>query len=502
MLIDRPAALHSLRTAHARHISYAMTHMLLRSQAFINGVWQDARDQRTFGVYNPASSELVGTVPDMGRDDTRAAIEAAHAAWPAWRERTAKERADVLRRWFALILDHQDALAALMSRESGKVITESRGEVTYGAAFVEWFAEEGKRAYGDVIPPHTRDRRLIVIKQGVGVAAAITPWNFPLAMITRKVAPALAAGCPVVIKPAAETPLTALALAVLAEAAGLPAGVYNTVTTTRSHDVGLELSEHPLVRKLSFTGSTAVGKQLMAQCAPTLKKVSLELGGHAPFIVFDDADLDAAVRGAVQSKFRHNGQTCVCVNRVLVQRGVYDAFVARFAAAVAELRTGDVLDASVQVGPLISEKALHKVQAFVQDAVEHGAQIVEGGVHRGGLFYAPTVLANAAPPMRIAREEVFGPIAPVFAFDTEAEAIAMANDTTYGLAAYFYSRDVGRCWRVAEALECGMVGINEGLISTELAPFGGIKESGMGREGSRYGLESYLETKYLCFGGV
>ncbi len=479
-----------------------MNHMLLRSQAFINGAWHDARDRRTFAVHNPSTGDLVGTVADLGRDETRDAVEAAHAAWPGWRERTAKERAVILRQWFALILEHRHALAELMSRESGKVLTESLGEVTYGASFVEWFAEEGKRAYGDVIPPHTRDRRLVVIKQGVGVAAAITPWNFPLAMITRKVAPALAAGCPVVIKPPAETPLTALALAALAEAAGLPAGVYNTVTTTRSHDVGLELCEHPLVRKLSFTGSTAVGKLLMAQCAPTLKKVSLELGGNAPFIVFDDADLDAAVRGAVQSKFRHNGQTCVCVNRVLVQRAVYDDFVARFAVAVAALRTGDVLDPSVQVGPLISEKALHKVQAFVHDAVARGAQIVAGGIHRGGLFYAPTVLANATPSMRIAREEVFGPVAPIFAFDTEAEAIAMANDTTYGLAAYFYSREVGRCWRVAEALEYGMVGINEGLISTELAPFGGIKESGMGREGSRYGLEQYLETKYLCFGGV
>jgi succinate-semialdehyde dehydrogenase/glutarate-semialdehyde dehydrogenase len=382
------------------------------------------------------------------------------------------------------------------------VIAESQGEVTYGAAFVEWFAEEGKRAYGDVIPSHAPDKRLVVIKQGIGVAAAITPWNFPLAMITRKAAPALAAGCPVVIKPATETPLTALALAALAEAAGFPAGVYNTITTTDNTGVGSELCTHPAVRKVSFTGSTAVGRHLMAQCAPTLKKLSLELGGNAPFIVFDDADLEAAVRGAVQSKYRHNGQTCVCVNRILVQRSVYDAFLERFTAAVAILRTGDVLDPQVQVGPLISGKALAKVQALVDDAVAHGARVVQGGTHRGGLRYDPTVLADATPAMRIAREEVFGPIAPVFAFDTEAEAIAMANDTEYGLAAYFYSRDVGRCWRVAEALDYGMVGVNEGLISTELAPFGGVKQSGMEREGSRYGLDAYLETKYLCFGGV
>ncbi len=479
-----------------------MSLTLRRDRAYVNGNWVAALDHRTFDVHSPATGELVGSVPDLGRDDTRRAIEAADRAWPAWRALTAKERGAVLRRWFDLIVAHRTELATLMSRESGKVITESLGEVTYGAAFVEWFAEEGKRAYGDVIPPHTPDRRLVVLLQGVGVAAAITPWNFPLAMITRKVAPALAAGCPVVIKPAAETPLTALALAALAEAAGFPAGVYNTVTTTDSAGVGSELCEHPAVRKLSFTGSTAVGRQLMAQCAPTLKKLSLELGGNAPFIVFDDADVDAAVRGAVQSKYRHNGQTCVCVNRLLVQRAVYPAFLERFTAAVAALRTGDVLDPQVQVGPLVSTKALEKVQAFVQDAVAQGARVVQGGGHRGGLFYEPTVLADATPAMRIAREEVFGPVAPVFAFDTEAEAIAMANDTEYGLAAYFYSRDVGRCWRVAEALEYGMVGINEGLISTELAPFGGVKQSGLEREGSRYGLDAYLETKYLCFGGV
>jgi len=479
-----------------------MTDSLLRDRAFVNGQWIMAPGGRMFDVYSPATGERVGSAPDLGPDDTRRAIEAAHRAWPAWRALTARERGATLRRWFELIGLHRTELATLMSRESGKVITESLGEVTYGAAFVEWFAEEGKRAYGDVIPPHTADRRLVVIKQGIGVAAAITPWNFPLAMITRKVAPALAAGCPVVIKPPSETPLTALALAALAEAAGFPAGVYNTVTTTDSAGVGAELCAHPDVRKLSFTGSTAVGRQLMAQCAPTLKKLSLELGGNAPFIVFDDADVDAAVRGAVQSKYRHNGQTCVCVNRILVQRPVYAAFLERFTAAVAALRTGDVLDPAVQVGPLISGKALGKVQAFVADAVQQGARVVQGGTHRGGLFYDPTVLADATPAMRIAREEVFGPVAPVFVFDTEAEAVAMANDTEYGLAAYFYSRDVGRCWRVAEALEYGMVGINEGLISTEVAPFGGVKQSGMAREGSRYGLDAYLETKYLCFGGV
>ncbi|AMW05775.1 NAD-dependent succinate-semialdehyde dehydrogenase [Gemmatimonas phototrophica] len=475
---------------------------LLRHDAYVNGAWVQAKDRRTFDVHNPSTGALVGTVPDMGRNDTRDAIAAAQQAWPAWRALTAKERAVVLRRWFSLIMEHRDALAHLMSCESGKVISESLGEVTYGAAFVEWFAEEGKRAYGDVIPPHTRDRRLVVIRQGIGVVAAISPWNFPLAMITRKVAPALAAGCPVVIKPPAETPCTALALAVLAEAAGVPAGVYNTVTSTRSDEVGRELCENPTVRKLSFTGSTAVGKQLMAQCAPTLTKLSLELGGNAPFIVFDDADLDAAVQGAIQSKFRHNGQTCVCANRLLVQRGVYDAFVARFTDAVASLRSGDVLDPSVQVGPLISLKALGKVQGLVEDAVQHGAAVLHGGRVRDGLFFEPTVLGNVTSDMRVAGEEVFGPVAPVFRFETEAEAIALANNTVYGLAAYFYSRDVGRCWRVAEALEFGMVGINEGLISTELAPFGGVKESGMGREGSRQGLDAYLETKYLCFGGV
>jgi succinate-semialdehyde dehydrogenase / glutarate-semialdehyde dehydrogenase len=479
-----------------------MSRSFLVDRAYIDGTWVGAASGATFAVVNPATGETLAQVPDMDAADTQRAIEAASAAWPLWREQTAKERGAILRRWFTLIMAHRDDLAQLMTRESGKVITESLGEVTYGAAFVEWFAEEAKRLYGDVIPPHTKDRRLVVIRQSVGVAAAITPWNFPLAMITRKVAPALAAGCPVVIKPPAETPLTALALNELAHEAGFPRGVYNTVTTTRASEVGKQLCESPLVRKLSFTGSTPVGKTLMAQCASTLTKLSLELGGNAPFLVFDDADLDAAVQGALVSKYRHNGQTCVCVNRLLVQDTVYDAFVERFTKAVAALRTGDVLDPAVQVGPLINEKGIEKVERLVADAVAKGATVTHGGVRRGGLFYAPTVLADATSDMRIAREEVFGPVAPIFRFHSEADGIAMANATEYGLAAYFYSRDVGRCWRVAEALQYGMVGINEGLISTEVAPFGGIKESGMGREGSRYGLEAYTELKYLCYGNL
>ena len=473
-----------------------------RTQAFVNGAWVDADDASTFAVHSPSTGVHLADVPNMGRAETRRAIEGASAAWPAWRAMTAKERGALLREWFTRIMAHRDTLARLMSQESGKVITESLGEVTYGASFVEWFAEEAKRAYGDVIPAHTRDRRLVVIKQPVGVVAAITPWNFPLAMITRKVAPALAAGCPVVIKPPAETPLTALALAALAEEAGIPAGVLSVVTTNHSSEVGLELCENPLVRKLSFTGSTGVGRTLMAQCANNLTKLSLELGGNAPFLVFDDADLDAAVRGALAAKYRHNGQTCVCVNRILVQDGAYDAFVERFAAAVGGLRTGDVLDTQVQVGPLINEEGVQKVEAHIADAVQKGARLLRGGHRKEGLYFEPTVLADATTDMRIAREEVFGPVAPIFRFTSEDEAVRMANDTEFGLAAYFYSRDVGRCWRVSEALEYGMVGVNEGLISTEVAPFGGVKASGMGREGSKYGLDSFLETKYLCYGGI
>ncbi len=475
---------------------------LIRSQAYIDGRWTASLSGNSFPVLNPATGAVIGSVPDMSREDTRRAIDAADAAWPAYRDLPAGERSRLLRNWFSLIMDHRDQLARIMTLESGKVISESLGEVSYGASFVEWFAEESKRTYGDVIPAHTRDRRLVVIKQSVGVAAAITPWNFPLAMITRKVGPALAAGSPVVIKPPSETPLTGLALAVLAEQAGFPRGVINVITSARSSEIGKELCENPKVRKLSFTGSTEVGKILMSQSASTLKKLSMELGGNAPFIVFGDADLDAAVRGAIVSKFRHNGQTCVCVNRILVQDTVYDAFMERFTQAVQELRTGDVMQPDVQIGPLINEPAVEKVLHHINDAVEKGATILTGGNRKSGLYFEPTVLGQATAKMLIAREEVFGPVAPVFRFTTEEEAIRMANDTPYGLAAYFYSRDVNRCWRVAEKLEYGMVGINEGLISTALAPFGGIKESGFGREGSKYGMDYFMEIKYLCFGGV
>lgn len=475
---------------------------LFKTRAYINGAWANAASGREVEVRNPATGEVLAAVPDMDREDVRKAIDAADAAWPGYRDLTAKERAAILRNWFNLIMENKEELARIMTIESGKVIAESLGEVNYGASFVEWFAEEAKRTYGDVIPAHTKDRRLVVIKQSIGVAAAITPWNFPLAMITRKVAPALAAGSPVVIKPPVETPLTALALSELAERAGFPPGVYNTVTTSNSSEVGKELCENPKVRKLSFTGSTPVGKILMSQCAPTLKKLSLELGGNAPFIVFDDADMDAAVKGALTSKYRHNGQTCVCTNRILVQDKVYDEFVEKFTHAVQGLKTGDVLNKEVQVGPLINEKGLDKVKQHISDAVEKGAKVTTGGEVMEGLFFQPTVLANATPEMIIAKEEVFGPVAPIFRFSTEEEAIHMANDTEYGLASYFYSNNVNRCWRVAEALEYGMVGINEGLISTELAPFGGIKESGFGREGSKYGMDYFMEIKYMCFGGV
>lgn len=475
---------------------------LILTQAYINGQWVVAGSGNTFDVTNPATGEVITAVPDMDREDVRKAIDAADAAWPAYRDLTGKERAGFMRNWYNLIMEHKEELAHLMTIESGKVISESLGEVAYGASFIEWFAEEAKRAYGDVIPQHTRDRRLVVIKQSVGVAATITPWNFPLAMITRKVGPALAAGSPVIVKPPSETPLTALAVSYLAEKAGFPPGVYNTVTSTNSSEIGKEFCENKKVRKLSFTGSTPVGKILMSQSASTLKKLSLELGGNAPFIVFDDADIDAAVKGALVSKYRHNGQTCVCVNRILVQDKVYETFVEKFTQAVQGLKTGNVLDQDVQVGPLINEKGLNKVNDFIKDAVEKGATITTGGKGLGGLFFQPTVLANANKEMIIAREEVFGPVAPIFRFHTEEEAIQMANDTEYGLASYFYSKDVNRCWRVAEALEYGMVGINEGLISTEVAPFGGMKESGFGREGSKYGMDYFMEIKYLCFGGV
>ncbi len=475
---------------------------LIRTEAYIDGAWVKAESGKTFAVTNPATGEVVASVTDLGREDVRKAIDAADAAWPAYRDLTAKERSGIMRNWFNLMLEHKEELARIMTVESGKVLSESLGEVNYGASFIEWFAEEAKRTYGDVIPPHAKDKRLVVIKQSIGVAAAITPWNFPLAMITRKVGPALAAGSPVIVKPPKETPLTALAIAYLAEKAGFPPGVYNTVPSTESSAIGKELCENPKVRKLSFTGSTPVGKILMGQCASTLKKLSLELGGNAPFIVFDDADIDAAVQGALVSKFRHNGQTCVCVNRILVQDGVYEAFAEKFSRAVAALKIGNGLDRSVHLGPLISESALQKVKEHVEDAVSKGAKVMHGGEPLKGLFYKPTVLADATNEMLIAREEVFGPVAPIFRFSSEEEAIRMANDTEYGLASYFYSKDISRCWRVAEALEYGMVGINEGLISTEVAPFGGIKESGFGREGSKYGIDYFMELKYLCFGGV
>jgi succinate-semialdehyde dehydrogenase / glutarate-semialdehyde dehydrogenase len=485
-----------------RERNTAVPDSLLRTRAYVNGQWVAAASGKTFAVNNPATGAQIATVPDMSRADVRQAIDAAYAAWPAYRDLTAGERAALLKKWYALILEHKQELATLMTRECGKVLSESLGEVDYGASFVEWFAEEARRAYGDVIPAAAKDRRIVVIKQSIGVVAALTPWNFPLAMITRKVGPALAAGSPVIVKMPAEAPLTGLALAYLADKAGFPPGVYNAVTTDDSSEIGKELCENKKIRKLTFTGSTQVGKILMQQCASTLKKLSLELGGNAPFIVFADADLDAAVKGAIVSKFRNSGQTCVCVNRFLVQDTIYEAFVDKLSRAVAALKVGNGLDKGVEIGPMINKKGWHKVQHHVEDALKKGARILEGGKPLEGLFYQPTVLADASPDMVIAQEEVFGPVAPVFRFSTEAEAIQLANDTDYGLAAYFYSKDVARCWRVAEALETGMVGINEGLISTVIAPFGGVKESGMGREGSKYGMDYFMEIKYLCFGAI
>ncbi|RMD62694.1 MAG: NADP-dependent succinate-semialdehyde dehydrogenase I, partial [Alphaproteobacteria bacterium] len=470
---------------------------LFRQQCYIDGEWVDADTGATIEVRNPATDEVLGTIPKMGAEETARAIEAANRAWPAWRSRTAKERAGLLRKWYDLMMAHQEDLAVLMTLEQGKPLAEARGEIAYGASFVEWFAEEGKRIYGDTIPPHQPDKRIVVIKQPIGVVAAITPWNFPNAMITRKCAPALAAGCTVVIKPATQTPYSALALAELAQRAGIPRGVVNIVTGS-AREIGGELTSNPIVRKLSFTGSTEVGKLLMEQCAATVKKVSLELGGNAPFLVFDDADLDAAVEGAMMSKFRNTGQTCVCANRILVQDGVYDAFAAKLAEAVKSLKVGFGLEEGVNQGPLIDLAALQKVEEHVADALEKGARVVVGGARheRGGTFYQPTVLADVTTDMKVTREETFGPVAPLFRFHTEEEAIAMANDTEFGLAAYFYARDLGRVWRVAEGLETGIVGINTGIISTEVAPFGGVKESGIGREGSKYGIEEFLEIKY------
>ncbi|GEO82830.1 succinate-semialdehyde dehydrogenase [Pararhodospirillum oryzae] len=477
---------------------------LLKDKAFVAGQWIAADSGATFPVHDPASGAELARVADLGAAETDRAIAAAAAAWPAWRALTAKERATRLKAWHALILAHQEPLAVLMSAENGKPIAEARGEIAYGASFVEWFAEEAKRQYGEVIPAHGTDKRLLVLRQPIGVVAAITPWNFPSAMITRKVAPALAAGCPVVIKPAEDTPLSALALAELALQAGLPAGVFNVVTSSDPRAVGGRLTESPVVRKLSFTGSTEVGKILMAQCAGTVKKVSLELGGNAPFIVFDDADLDAAVAGAIASKYRNAGQTCVCANRLLIQDGVYDAFAEKLAAHVRTIQVGPALEGGFQQGPLINAEGLAKVEALVGDALAHGACALVGGKRHalGGTFFEPTILTNVTDSMRIAREEIFGPVAPLYRFSTEEEAVRLANDTPFGLAAYFYSRDIGRVWRVAEGLEYGIVGINEGIISTEVAPFGGVKESGIGREGSRHGLDDFTELKYLCMGGI
>ncbi|OYD80806.1 succinate-semialdehyde dehydrogenase I (plasmid) [Azospirillum brasilense] len=475
---------------------------LLRTQAYVNGAWRDAFSGKTFAVTNPATGEELARVADVGAEETRQAINAADAALPAWRAKTAKERAAILRRWFELIMAAQEDLAILMTLEQGKPLAEARGEVAYGASFIEWFAEEGKRVYGDVIPSFAGNKRIVVLKEPIGVVAAITPWNFPNAMITRKVGPALAAGCTIVVKPAEDTPLSALALAELAERAGVPAGVFNIVTGSDPVAIGGELTASPIVRKLSFTGSTEVGKILMRQSADTVKKVSLELGGNAPFIVFDDADLDEAVKGALASKYRNSGQTCVCANRLLVQAGVYDAFAAKLAEAVKQIRVGNGMEAGVTQGPMINGQAVEKVEELMGDALAKGAKVALGGKRHGlgGTFFEPTILTGVTTDMRVAREEIFGPVAPLFKFETEADAIRMANDTEFGLAAYFYSRDIGRVWRVAEQLEYGMVGINEGILSTEVAPFGGIKQSGIGREGSKYGVEDFLEIKYLCVG--
>ncbi|AIJ09681.1 MULTISPECIES: NAD-dependent succinate-semialdehyde dehydrogenase [Edwardsiella] len=478
--------------------------VLLRHQAYIDGHWLDAADGATFAVTDPASGACIARVSDMGAEACQQAIRAAQRALPAWRAQTAKQRGLILRRWYDLIGEHRQALAQLLSREQGKPHAEALAEIAYGASFIEWFAEEGKRTYGETIPSPLPGQRISTIKQPIGVVAAITPWNFPNAMITRKVAPALAAGCCVVLKPAPETPLSALALAALAEAAGLPAGVLNIVPGLDAAAIGTCMTQSPLVRKLSFTGSTRIGKLLMAQSAATVKKLSLELGGNAPFIVFDDADLEAAVQGALAAKFRNSGQTCICANRILVQAGIYERFVARFAEVVATLRVGPASDPRAQQGPLINQAALDKVQALIDDALARGATLVSGGAPHplGGLFFQPTILCDVDESMRITHEEAFGPVAPLIKFHDEQGAIRLANQTESGLAAYFYARDIGRIYRVAEALECGMVGINEGLISNELAPFGGIKQSGLGREGSRYGIEDYLEVKYLCFGGL
>lgn len=476
---------------------------LFRTQAFIGGEWVGDKAASRLTVVNPATGLALGTVPDMGAEGAEAAIAAANAAWVGWRELTAKERSAILRKWTDLIRTHIDDLCRILTTEQGKPLAQARGEIISGADYVDWMAEEGRRVYGDVIPTQNRNYRILVLKQPIGVSAMITPWNFPSSMITRKAGAALAAGCPVVIKPAELTPFSALALAELAARAGMPRGVFNIVTGL-PEPIGRAFCDSPVVRKLSFTGSTAVGKKLMAQCAGTVKKVSLELGGNAPFIVFDDADIDAAVSGAIVSKFRNSGQTCICANRIFVQDGVHDAFVEKFTRAVAKMKVGNGLDEGVELGPLINSRGLEKVEAHLADAVAQGAKVVGGGKRHalGGTFFEPTVIAGALPGMRFFAEETFGPLAPVFRFKTEAEAVRLANDTEYGLAAYFYSKDLARVWRVSEALEYGMVGINSFLLATEQAPFGGVKESGIGREGSKYGIEDYLEIKYLSIGGL
>ena len=475
---------------------------LLQQAAYVAGEWIEAKGQG-IAVRNPSTGELVGHVPKLGAADVERAIKAAEAAQKPWAARTAKDRMTVLRRWFELILANQEDLGALLTMEQGKPFAEAKGEIVYGASFIDWFAEEGRRAYGDLIPGHQPDKRLLVLKQPVGVVGAITPWNFPNAMITRKAAPAFAAGCSMVLKPASQTPFSAMALALLGERAGLPAGLFSVVTGSAS-EIGGILTSSPIVRKITFTGSTEIGAQLLAQSAPTIKKVSMELGGNAPFLVFEDADLDAAVEGAIIAKYRNNGQTCVCANRIYVQKGVYDAFAAKLSAAVAKMKTGDGFEPGVNFGPLIDAKAVEKVEAHIADAKAKGAKVALGGARdaRGGLFFQPTILTGVTPEMAVSREETFGPVAPLFSFETEAEAVALANATEFGLASYFYSRDLARVWRVSEALDYGMVGVNTGLISTAEAPFGGVKASGLGREGSRYGLEEFLEIKYVCMGGI
>jgi len=476
---------------------------LFRQQNYINGAWEDADSGETIDVTNPATGEKLGTVPKAGTAETRRAIEAANAAWPAWRAKTAKERAAILRKWFELMMANQDDLGVLMTAEQGKPLAEAKGEVAYAASFIEWFAEEGKRIYGDTIPQHGADKRIVVIKEPVGVVAAITPWNFPAAMITRKAGPALAAGCPIVIKPATETPYSAFAMAELADRAGVPKGIINVITGA-SREIGAEMTSSPIVRKLTFTGSTEVGKILIEQCAQTVKKVSMELGGNAPFIVFDDADLDAAVVGAMASKYRNTGQTCVCANRIYVQDGVYDEFLERFSKAIKAMKVGDGLNGETQQGPLTNMAAVEKVEEHLTDAVSNGARVVVGGKRHelGGTFFEPTLIADVRKDMKVAKEKTFGHLAPVFHLKTDEEVIGWANDTKFGLAAYFYARDIRRVWEIAEQLEYGIIGINEGIISTEVAPFGSMKETGSGREGSKHGIDDYFETKYLCMGGI